>query len=76
MTIAELARIAARYLTSMADAMIKACVAKAVETGERLDVPERGHAERRPERRPDGGLADDEWRRMVEGNSDTRRQHV
>lgn len=72
MTINELARIAARYLTAMADAMLRACVAKAVETGEPLEVPERGHAGHRPEKRPDAGPTDDEWRRMVEGNTDTR----
>lgn len=72
MTISELARIAARYFTAMADAMIRACVSKAVETGESLEVPERGHAGRRPERRPDSEPTEDEWRRMVEGNSDTR----
>lgn len=76
MTISELARIAARYFTAMADAMIRACVAKAVETGECLEVPERGHAGHRPEKRPGCEPTDDEWRRMCEGNSDTRQNHV
>lgn len=70
--ISQLAAIASRYATRMADAMIRACVAKAVETGERLEVPERGHAGRRPEKRPDCEPADEEWRRLVEGNAETR----
>ena len=75
MGISELARIAARYFTAMADAMLHACVVKAVETGESLDVPERGHVQKRG-MRPDDNPTDDEWRRMVEGNSDSRWSHM
>lgn len=75
MTISELARIASRYFTAMADAMLHACVAKAVETGESLDVPERRHFRKRG-MRPDDNPSDEEWRRMVEGNSDSRWNHL
>ncbi len=75
MTINELARIAARYFTAMADAMLHACVAKAVETGESLDIPERGYAQKRG-MRPDDDPTDEEWRRMVECNSDSRWNHT
>ena len=72
MTIQQLADIAARHLTRMADAMIAACVARAVETGEPLVVPERGATASivgaRPVERAD-------WERLVRGNSDTRRLH-
>lgn len=75
MTISELAKIAARHLTRMADAMIAACVARAAETGEEIEIPER----RRPRprgRRPKDEPTEDEWRRMMELNSDTRAQHM
>lgn len=79
MTISELARIAARYFTAMADAMIRACVSKAVETGERLELPERKPAKVRGKSfdlAQFDEMSDEEWRRMCEGNSDTRHQHV
>lgn len=79
MTISELARIAARYLTAMADAMIRACVSKAMETGERLELPERKPAKLRGksfDRILLDEMSDEDWRRMCEGNSDTRHQHV
>ena len=74
MTINQLAAIAAKYLTVMADAMIVACVAKALETGEPLVVPERA-AGRRPAYV--GYVYDEEpdWERMVRGNSDTLEMH-
>lgn len=73
MTIQQLAEIASRHFTAMADAMIAACVARAIATGEPLVVPE--HAARpRPAyvSRADEGV---DWERMVRGNSDTRRMH-
>lgn len=79
MTLNEIAAIASRYLTRMADAMIDACVRRADETGERIAVPkerlERLAAIRRGSL-PEDDPTDEEWRRMVEGNSDTRWSHV
>ncbi len=74
MTVQQLATIAARHVTRMADAMIAACVARALVTGEPLVVPERA-SERRPAYV--GAAYDDEpdWERMVRENSDTRRMH-
>ena len=37
LTVTELARIASRHATRMADAMIAACARHALETGEKLD---------------------------------------
>lgn len=74
MTLQQIADIAARHFTRMADAMIAACVALALETGEALRIPERAKG---------GGAratyADAEARmfeRMVRTNSDTRRFHM
>lgn len=76
MSIQQLAAIAARYFTRMADAMIAACLARHLATGEPLDIPERRESQGR---RPAyvGSAYDDEpdWERMVRGNSDTRRMH-
>ena len=72
LSLQQLARIAAAYFTAMADAMLAACVAKAVETGEALDIPERPRARTRGERPGE----DVDWGRMVESNGDTRWQHV
>lgn len=73
MTIQQLAEIAARHVTRMADAMIAACIAHALETGEPLDIPERA-AVRRPAYV--SHVEDDvDWERMVRGNSDTRHLH-
>ena len=73
LSLQHLARIAARYFTPMADAMITACVAKAVETGQTLVVPERAQAQGARGMRPS---EDVDWRRMVEGNCDTPAMHM
>ena len=73
LSLQHLARIAARYFTPMADAMITACVAKAVETGQTLVVPERGQAQCARGMRP---LEDVDWESLVRGNADSRWQHV
>lgn len=73
LSLQHLARIAARYFTPMADAMITACAAKAVETGETLVVPERVQAQAARGMRPSEGI---DWRRMVEGNADTPALHM
>ena len=79
LTVQQMLDIAARHFTAMADAMVAACVAKAIEEGLPLVVPERpsgkrtrGGAPARPA--PSGERV--EWRRLVERNSDTRWQHV
>ena len=75
MSIQQLAAIAARYITRMADAMIAACVVRHLETGEPLDIPER-HVEPRPAYVCRAAATDEpDWERMVRGNSDTRRMH-
>lgn len=74
MTIQELADIAARHFTRMADAMIAACVERAIATGQALLVPERRAQGRASARLED--LTEAEWERMVRGNSDTRRLHM
>lgn len=66
--ISHLAAIASRYATRMADAMIAACVRRAVETGEHLRIPERAAIPRRG-RRP---AEDVDWERMVRGNREVR----
>lgn len=66
--ISQLAAIASRYATRMADAMIAACVRRAVETGEVLRIPEREAVPRRG-RRP---TEDVDWERMVRGNREVR----
>lgn len=60
----QLAAIASRYATLMADAMLDACMRHAAETGEKFGIPERVIAPRRG-RRP---AEDVDWERMVEGN--------
>ncbi len=68
-TVTELARIASRYATRMADAMISACVRHALETGEKFDIPERTVAPRRRGKRPHEHV---DYERMVRSNSETR----
>lgn len=73
MSLQELLDIACRHFTAMADAMVAACLAKACETGERVDL-RRGAARGAPT-----GLRpreDVDWERMVAGNADTRQTHV
>lgn len=73
MTINELAAIAARHMTRMADAMIAACVARALITGEPLDIPER-----RLEPRPAyvaPAEPDPDWARLMVENKAPRRRH-
>ena len=74
LSVQQIADIAGRHLTRMADATIAACVAWSLETGEPLRMPSRtargapSHMERPAEDVP--------WRQMVERNSDTRWQHT
>ena len=77
MTLQEIADIASRYHTRMADAMVAACVARAIETGEPLAIPERGSARRSVIRSTPGGVhGDADWERLQRGNTDTRWCHV
>lgn len=75
MTLQQLANIAARYLTEMAMAMLRACVVKHYATGEALDIPARAAAQVRRGKRPTEEPTDEEWRRMVEGNREVRFLH-
>lgn len=73
LSLQQLLDIACRHATAMSDAMVCACVGRALETGEALRMP-RGHAPfvvrvERPEERID-------WELIVRGNSDTRLMHV
>lgn len=78
LTLQQIADIAGRHYTRMADAMIEACVRHAQETGEKFDIPERCIMPRksRVSRKAERRIAFEEWRRMVERNSDTKEQHV
>lgn len=75
LTLQQLADIAARYYTRMADAMIAACIRHANEVDFPLVIPEkpeRKHRKRRKRnKRPaelDAEPSHEEWRVMVEGN--------
>lgn len=68
LTVTDLARIASRYATRMADAMIAACVRHALETGEKFDIPERTVMPRRG-KRPREQV---DYERMVRSNKATR----
>lgn len=72
----QILKIASRYYTAMADAMIAACVAFAAEHGIMLAMPERSapaQSMTRVEATGDDGV---DWQRMVERNSDTRHLHM
>ena len=76
LTLQQLADIAARYYTRMADAMIASCIRHANEVDFPLVIPEqteqRKHRKRKKRnKRPaelDAEPSHDEWRVMVEGN--------
>lgn len=74
MTVQQMADIAARHFTRMADAMIAACVALSLETGEALRIPERvqSGASRIAYEDAEARM----FERMVRGNSDTRAFHM
>lgn len=79
LTVTELARIASRYATRMADAMIAACIRHANEVDFPLVIPEKTEQKRRKRRkrgkRPaeqDAEPSHEEWRVMVEGNAAPR----
>lgn len=80
MTVQAMLDIAGRYWTAMADAMIAACVNWAVENNVSLRIPRRGHAGGYAggcvQGYPSDDLDQEGWRRMVEGNSDTKYCHV
>ena len=73
LSLQQLAEIAARHLTAMADAMVVACVAKSIETGEVIVIPERSRMPAACEARP---TEDVDWVLLVEGNTDTPLCHV
>ena len=72
MTIQEYADIAARHSTTMAVAMLAACVERHIRTNEPLIIPERKEKKRKRKRRRrhrhEEELSHDEWRVMVEHN--------
>ena len=82
-TIQEMADMAVRYCTSMADAMIVACIQRHYRTGEPLSVRERlrerleGRAPRSsaPPRLVYAEPEDEDWERLMRENSDTRWVH-
>lgn len=87
LTVQEMLEIALRHATSMADAMVAACVAWSVETGVKLRglvrCDARGRSHWGTERVTAGTGADAagvvdgvDWERMVRGNKDSRWQHV
>ena len=69
LTVSQLAAIAARHATRMADAMIAACVRHALETGEKFDIPEQTVMPARRGRRPAERV---DYERMVVRNRETR----
>lgn len=73
LSLQELVEIAARHFTAMADAMVTACVAKSVDTGEVLNIPERLSM---PGPRGERPTEDVDWEGLVTRNSDSRWQHV
>lgn len=80
LTAQQLVEIAWPHPTAMADAMLLACLRWSVRNGRPLDLPRdrprpprRRGGRRAPEARPGEHVP---WRRMVEGNSDSRIQHV
>lgn len=76
MDVPEMLRIAARYQTEMARAMIGACVTWLLAMGVPFEVPELPERKARPPIvRPGEDLEHDEWERMVRTNSDTRAMH-
>lgn len=73
LSLQKLVEIAARHFTTMADAMVAACVAKSVETGEVLKIPERPSIPAPRGKRP---TDDVDWEELVTRNSDSRWQHM
>lgn len=77
LTVQQMLDIAGKYFTTMANAMIVACVQWANDTGGALVLPER--MPRATVCVPDASIAataDLDWERLVRENSDTRWQHV
>ena len=73
-TLQEMVDIASRFDTLIAHAVIRACVVRALETGEPLRLPDRPQ-----QRDPDPFVihaADPRWRRFMESNTDTRWMHM
>ena len=73
LTLQQLLEIACRHTTTMSDAMVAACVARALLTGEPLRLPgDRKPPSARVGARP---MPEVDWERMVRLNSDTRGMH-
>lgn len=77
-TLQEMVDIASRFDTLIAHVVIRACVVRALETGEPLRLPDR------PQQRDpdpfvivvDGDGHHRRWRRLMESNTDTRWMHM
>lgn len=72
MTLSELMAVACRHATAMADAMVEACIERAARTGEPLFAPD----DRRRRTRGARPVEDVDWRRLCEGNRESRAAHV
>lgn len=74
MTLSELMAVACRHATAMADAMVEACIERAARTGEPLFAPD----DRRRRGRYRGARPEEDvdWRRLCEGNRESRAAHV
>ena len=75
LTVQQMADIAARHATAMADAMIAACLAWSLRVGEPLTVPRRASMPT-PSYEADATADGTDWERMVRTNTDTRWQHT
>lgn len=77
LSLQEIANIASRHDTTMSKAMLEACYARADAMGVSLLVPARTMVRFRAHirRRDPFELTEDEWRRMMERNGDTRWNH-
>ena len=73
MTLIDLMAIALRYTTAMSDAMVDACIERHERTGEPLFEAHRRHRGRSRGARPE---EDVDWRRLCEGNRESRAAHV
>lgn len=75
LSLQQLVDIAARHATAMADAMLRACVQRAVETGAPLRLTGEGASRKArgiARVSPPTPADDVDWERMVTGNRDTR----
>lgn len=75
LTLQEILDIACRHLTPMADAMVRACVQRAQDTGERIREPTRPRPTTKSIDSYEIDFDDVDWERLMRENSDTRWNH-